>query len=382
MYYSVYLCKILELLMIKVFVVVGTRPEAIKMAPIIMELRAETEFEIIVCATSQHKEMLQQVFDFFNIKSDFDLQIMEFNQGLPSLNAKILLQLTDVLLINRPDWIIVQGDTTTAMAAAMAGFYQKIKIAHVEAGLRSNDLYSPFPEEMNRSVISKIATCHFCPTNNAVVNLQKEGITKNVFEVGNTVVDSVLAGIKIIKESNEEYFHVFSKIDFDKKIILVTCHRRESFGDPFLNICKALIEIVDLLPDFIIVYPVHLNPNIKRNAHRYLIHPRIYLTEPLSYPHLLWFLNRSELVLTDSGGIQEEAPSLNKPVLVLREVTERTEGIEAGTAILVGTDTETIVKQTIQIVMDKERFKKMALSSNPYGDGKASKRIVSLLKKL
>lgn len=368
--------------MIKVFVVVGTRPEAIKMVPIIIELRAEAEFEVIVCATSQHKEMLQQVFDFFEIKTDFDLQIMELNQSLPSLSAKILLQLTDVLLINRPDWIIVQGDTTTAMTAAMAGFYQKIKIAHVEAGLRSNDLYNPFPEEMNRLLISKIATCHFCPTKNALVNLKNEGITKNVFNVGNTVVDSVLAGIKIIKESNEEYSHVFSKIDFDKKIILVTCHRRESFGDPFINICKALIEIVNLLPDFIIVYPVHLNPNIKSNAHRYLTHSRIYLTEPLSYPHLLWFLNRSELVLTDSGGIQEEAPSLNKPVLVLREVTERTEGIKAGTAILVGTDTETIVRQTIQIVKNKERFKKMALSSNPYGDGKASKRIASLLKKL
>jgi UDP-N-acetylglucosamine 2-epimerase (non-hydrolysing) len=372
----------MELSMIKVFVVVGTRPEAIKMAPIIVALRAKREYQVRVCATSQHKEMLQQVFDFFRIKSDFDLQVMEPNQSLSSLTAKILLQLTDILVLEKPDWIVVQGDTTTAMAATLAGFYQKIKIAHVEAGLRSREMYSPFPEEMNRSVISKMATCHFCPTDGAVINLQQEGISKNVFNVGNSVVDSVLRGIKIVKESNEEYRNVFNNIDFDKKIILVTCHRRESFGEPFINICKALLEIVELLPDFIIVYPVHLNPNIKSTAQRYLIHPRIYLTDPLSYPHLLWFIDKSELVLTDSGGIQEEAPSLHKPVLVLRDVTERMEGINAGTAILVGTDTDTIVKNTVQIVKDKEIYKKMAFSNNPYGDGKTSERIATFLKEL
>jgi len=369
--------------MIKVLVLVGTRPEAIKMAPIIKELKSSAEYEVTVCSTSQHKEMLQQVFDFFGITSDFDLQVMEANQSLSSLTSKIITQLTDVLTQVKPEWIIVQGDTTTAMAGALAAFYQKIKIAHVEAGLRSHDLYSPFPEEMNRAVISKIATCHFCPTERAVNNLKRENITTNVFNVGNTVVDSVLEGISIIQKGfDSEYVSFFDKIDFEKKIILVTCHRRESFGEPFVNICKALVEIVNSLPDFIIVYPVHLNPNILTNAKRYLVHPRIYLIEPLSYPHLLWFLNKSELVLTDSGGIQEEAPSLNKPVLVLREVTERMEGVDAGTAILVGTDTQRIVRETLQLISDSKQYKKIAHASNPYGDGKTAQRIASILKEL
>ena len=349
--------------MCKVLVVIGTRPEAIKMASIIKALCANDYFEVRVCSTSQHKEMLYQVLDFFQIKLDFDLEVMESNQTLPSLTAKVLVHLSATFDQFRPDWILVQGDTTTAMAGALAGFYAKIKVAHIEAGLRSHDLYSPFPEEMNRAVISKLAYCHFCPTQNAVDNLKKEGIEKNVFNVGNTIVDSVLQGIELVaKDNQDDYYAYFSDIDFTKKIILVTCHRRESFGTPFVNICLALMEIIEQLQDFLIVYPVHLNPNILMNARKYLKHPRIHLIEPLSYPHLLWLLNKAKIVLTDSGGIQEEAPTLNKPVLVLREVTERIEGIEAGTAVLVGTNTANIVAQTIKFAQDDKSYQKMALS--------------------
>jgi UDP-N-acetylglucosamine 2-epimerase (non-hydrolysing) len=358
----------------------GTRPEAIKMAPVIKAMRNSPKFSVKVCSTSQHKEMLQQVLEFFNVTVDYDLDVMEPNQSLGSLTAKIILQLTPLLKKDRPDWIFVQGDTTTAMAAAMAGFYEKIKIAHVEGGLRSFNLDSPFPEEMNRLVISRIATYHFCPTENAVRNLRLEGIEKNVFNTGNTVVDSVLEGIELISQGNQKNYETFfSKIDFKKEIILVTCHRRESFGEPFVNICRALVEIVNRSQDFEIVYPVHLNPNILDKAKEFLVHPRIHLIEPLSYPNLLWLLDKSKIVLTDSGGIQEEAPSLHKPVLILRDVTERTEGIEAGTATLVGTRTDAIVEQSMKLLLDQKSYESMAFSANPYGDGKASHRIVSIL---
>jgi UDP-N-acetylglucosamine 2-epimerase (non-hydrolysing) len=351
------------------------------MAPVIKALNLDNQFEVKVCSTSQHMEMLYQVLDFFKLHLDFDLKTMEPDQTLSSLTAKILTQLSEVLQQLKPDWILVQGDTTTAMVGALAGFYLKIKVAHIEAGLRSHDVYSPFPEEMNRSIISKLTHTHFCPTLNAVNNLKKEGIEKNVFNVGNTVVDSVLLGIQLINQNDQtRYLSHFKTIDFSKKIILVTCHRRESFGTPFINICKALMELVDKLPDFLIVYPVHLNPNILSNAKKYLQHPRIHLIEPLSYPHLLWLLNKSEVVLTDSGGIQEEAPSLHKPVLVLREVTERTEGIDAGTAILVGTRTEIIVEKTLHLLLNKKLYENMALTTNPYGDGQTSQRIVSIIK--
>jgi UDP-N-acetylglucosamine 2-epimerase (non-hydrolysing) len=366
--------------MIKVLIVMGTRPEAIKMAPVIKALKADNRFEAKVCSTSQHMEMLYQVLEFFNLQLDFDLKVMEPNQSLSSLTAKILVQLSAVVDQYKPDWILVQGDTTTAMAGALAGFYHKIKVGHIEAGLRSQNIYSPFPEEMNRSLISKLAYAHFSPTRSGVVNLKKEGIEKNVFEVGNTVVDSVLLGIELINNSDQAaYVSRFKTLDFSKKIILVTCHRRESFGEPFINICKALVEIAEALPEVSIVYPVHLNPNILLNAHKYLKHPRISLIEPLSYPDLLWLLNKSEVILTDSGGIQEEAPSLHKPVLVLRDVTERMEGVERGTAILVGTNQKKIVDQTVALLTDNTKYEKMATSVNPYGDGKSSERIVELL---
>jgi UDP-N-acetylglucosamine 2-epimerase (non-hydrolysing) len=244
--------------MIKVLIVIGTRPEAIKMAPIIKAMNATSSYVVKVCSTSQHKEMLRQVLEFFRIHVNYDLDVMEPNQNLSSLTSKVILKLSALLKDDRPDWILVQGDTTTAMAAAMAGFYEKIKVAHVEGGLRSFNLDSPFPEEMNRLVISRLASLHFCPTEKAVKNLKSEGVEKNVFNVGNTVVDSVLDGIQLIRQDNELLYKAFFKgIDFDKKIILVTCHRRESFGEPFTNICKAFVEIINRLPDFIIVYPVH-----------------------------------------------------------------------------------------------------------------------------
>lgn len=369
--------------MVRILIVIGTRPEAIKMAPVIRALKASGAFDVKVCSTSQHKEMLNQVLQFFQVEADFDLDVMEPNQTLPSLTSKIILQLAQSLKQYRPDWMLVQGDTTTAMAAAMAGFYEKIKVAHVEAGLRSFNMDAPFPEEMNRVVISKLASCHFCPTETAVKHLRNEGIVKNVYQVGNTVIDSVVEGVRIIDASDQQAYRTFFKnLDFQKKIILVTCHRRESFGEPFENICSALLEIVKQEEDALIIYPVHLNPNILLKAKQYLVHPRIHIIAPLAYPYLLWLMNKSTLVLTDSGGIQEEAPSLHKPVLVLREITERTEGIAAGTAILVGTQMKKIVDNTLLLLRDTSAYNRMSFSSNPYGDGQASQRIALILEKI
>lgn len=359
---------------------IGTRPEAIKLAPLVNELRASSFFETKVCITSQHKEMLTQVLNFFKLKVDYDLQVMMPNQTLPALTAKILTLLSDVLKEFRPEWVVVQGDTTTAMAGAMAAFYERIKIAHVEAGLRSHNLQSPFPEEMNRIVISHIANYHFCPTDKAVEHLKAEGLTQNVYNIGNTVIDAALTGIEQIqKEDQQNYLSHFSGVDFSKKIILVTCHRRESFGAPFVEICKALLELVNSNPNYRVVYPVHLNPNIQAVAHQLLNHPSITLMEPLSYPQLLWLLDKCTIVLTDSGGIQEEAPSFKKPVLVLREVTERTEGVEAGNALLVGSDRQKIVAETIRVLENADHYRSMTARANPYGDGHAAERIVKII---
>ncbi len=369
--------------MIKILFLLGTRPEAIKLAPVIQEFQTHPEFDVKVGVTGQHREMLDQVMQFFKIKSDYDLNIMEPNQTLPDITAKIIrLVSTDILTHFKPDWVIVQGDTTTAMAGALAAFYGKVKIAHVEAGLRSNNMQSPYPEEMNRVVISKLAECHLCPTDMAVENLHHEGITNGVYNVGNTVIDALLLGLKIIENADQQqYFDFFKSIDFSRKIILVTCHRRESFGEPFENICKALVEIADTSSEFQIVYPVHLNPNIQKNAQRYLSHHRgIILMDPLPYDFLLWLMSKSYIILTDSGGIQEEAPTLNKPVLVLRDFTERMEGIDSGTAILVGTDKEKIVQQALSLLVNSEHYDQMANKVNPYGDGNTSKRIAKILK--
>jgi UDP-N-acetylglucosamine 2-epimerase (non-hydrolysing) len=366
----------------KILFLFGTRPEAIKMAPLIRCFSYDKHFEVKVAVTAQHREMLDQVLVFFDIKVDYDLNIMTPNQTLHELTANLISRITnEVLLKEHFDYIFVQGDTTTVLASALAAFYQKIKIIHIEAGLRSGDMLSPFPEEMNRVLTSKLTHIHFCPTENAKQNLLKENIREKVFVVGNTVIDALLTGLEKVKKSSEVTLQKkYDFIDFNKKIILVTCHRRENFGKPFEEICKALLEIADSFENEVkIVYPVHLNPNIKEVAHNLLKHQNIKLISPLEYPELIWMMNKSHIILTDSGGIQEEAPSLGKPVLVMREVTERIEGVDAGTAILVGSDKSKIVSETSKLLLDHKHYLKISKASNPYGDGTTSELIKEIL---
>ena len=366
----------------KILFLFGTRPEAIKMAPLVKTFCLDSNFIVKVGVTAQHREMLDQVLDFFKINVDYDLNIMKPNQSLHELTSSLILKITEDILSKEDfDYVFVQGDTTTVLAGALASFYKKIKVIHIEAGLRSHDIYSPFPEEINRILTSKIAHIHFCPTQTAAENLQREDIKNNVFVVGNTVIDALLLGLDEIKNSSENnLINKYSDIDFDKKIMLVTCHRRENFGEPFEEICNALLEISDLFRETIqIVYPVHLNPNILKIANEKLNRENIKLVSPLDYPDLIWIMNRSDIILTDSGGIQEEAPSLGKPVLVLREITERMEGVDAGTAILVGSDKEKIKSETIKLLTDDSYYLKISKANNPYGDGTTSKKIKAIL---
>jgi UDP-N-acetylglucosamine 2-epimerase (non-hydrolysing) len=366
--------------MTKVLFIVGTRPEAIKMAPVIGKFKQDPKIEVKICSTGQHREMLDQVFDFFQLKVDFDLALMRPDQTLVELTSLILINVTSVLKSFQPDWVLIQGDTTTAMAGAMAAFYEKIKIAHVEAGLRSYNIHAPFPEELNRQVISRMANIHFCPTDDSVENLRKEGVKNHIYLVGNTVVDAVEEALIKINKSDQQVFEShFKAVCFDKKIILVTCHRRESFGEPFSEICSALRNLADSNSTYEIVYPVHLNPNIQRKAEELLQHPSIKLMTPLSYSQMLWLMDKCAVILTDSGGIQEEAPTLKKPVLVLRNVTERMEGVRAGTAIIVGTDKNKIVTETIRLLDDPRYYQSMLAHTNPYGDGNSSQRILSII---
>lgn len=365
----------------KILFIFGTRPEAIKLAPLILEFKKQKNFITKVCITSQHREMLEQVINFFQLPVDYDLSIMEHNQSLFKISSKIIQSIEPVLEEFQPDLIFVQGDASSAFLGALAGFYKKIKIAHVEAGLRSYNKYAPFPEEINRVLISHIADYHFAPTKKAKENLLKEGVKKNIWVVGNTVIDALFLALKNVKKSEEQYKNFFKFLDFNKKIILVTGHRRESFGGPFRQICLALKELAEKFKDEIeIVYPVHLNPNVRKPVFDILSGQKnIHLIEPLSYPYLVWLLEKSCFVLTDSGGIQEEAPSLGKPVLVMREVTERIEGIKAGTAKLVGVKKESIVKNSVKLLTDKNLYQKMAKKKNPYGDGKSTERIVKII---
>jgi UDP-N-acetylglucosamine 2-epimerase (non-hydrolysing) len=358
----------------------GTRPEAIKLAPLVTSLKNSGTVQ--VCVTGQHRDMLDQVLDFFSIVPDYDLNVMAKNQSLFRVTTKSLRLLDRVIDESKPDLIIVQGDTTTAFAGALAGFYKRIKVAHIEAGLRSFNKCSPFPEEINRILVGHIADYHFAPTKKAKDNLIKENIpSKNIFVVGNTVIDALLMGMDIIKRDDRTFHDYFKFIDYSKKIILVTGHRRESFGKPFEDICHALKKIAKEHVE--IVYPVHLNPNVRRHVYPILNGIKnIHLIDPLEYPHLIWLMNKSYLILTDSGGIQEEAPSLGKPVLVLRDVTERTEGIEAGTGILVGTNKKKIVDSTRTLLFNHRVYRKMAQRRNPYGDGKSSSRIRDILQRL
>jgi len=362
--------------------VFGTRPEAIKMAPLVRHFLEHLGNEKVkVCVTGQHKEMLQQVLDFFGIVPDYNLALMRPNQTLFDITAEGLKGLERVIKETNPSCILVQGDTTTAFIGALAGFYTKTKVAHIEAGLRSGNKFSPFPEEVNRILAGHLSDFHFPPTIKAEENLRKEQIVDNIYTVGNTVIDALFLGLDLIQSNGEsEYRNRFSFLDLSKRIILVTGHRRESFGGPFEDICQALLDIRSLAGDIEIVYPVHLNPNVLEPVNRILGSTSgIHLIEPLSYPNLIWLMSKSHLVLTDSGGIQEEAPSLGKPVLVMREVTERQEGIDAGTALLVGTNRENIVNNTKRLLEDQAFYNHMAKAVNPYGDGKASERILKIL---
>lgn len=365
----------------KVLFIFGTRPEAIKMAPVIKEMEKHPDaFRTIVCVTAQHREMLDQVLRFFSITPDYDLNLMQPGQTLFDITVDGLKGLRGVLDDCRPEIVCVQGDTTTAFIGALAAFYNNVKIAHIEAGLRSGNKNSPFPEETNRTMVSHLADYHFAPTEKARQNLLREGISQNIHVVGNTVVDALFLGLSIIKQQDEAYRIFFSFLDTSKKIILVTGHRRENFGKPFQDICNAIREIAASNPDVQVVYPVHLNPNVQNPVTALLKGTHnIYLIDPVDYPHLIWLLNKSFLVLTDSGGIQEEAPSLGKPVLVMRKVTERTEGIDAGTAILVGVDQRKIIHEVSTLLTDKIAYQKMSQAHNPYGDGKTAGRIVDIL---
>lgn len=368
--------------LLKILFVFGTRPEAIKMAPLIKQCQNNSDFfDTKICVTAQHREMLDQVLDFFKIVPHYDLDIMKQGQTLFDITVRSLSGLKEVLDDYEPDLIFVQGDTTTVLTGAIAGFYKKIDVAHLEAGLRSHNKLSPYPEEMNRILAGHLATLHFAPTREAVQNLSREGINANVWNVGNTVIDALFLGLNLIKKIGEEKFYThFKNIDFSKRIILVTGHRRESFGEPFENICAALKTIAENNANVEIIYPMHLNPNVREPVNRILKElNNIHLIEPLDYPYMIWLMSKSYIVLTDSGGVQEEAPSLGKPVLVMRDVTERVEGVEAGTAIIVGTDATRIVTETQNLLNNNDVYEKMAKSVNPYGDGNTSKKIEEIL---
>jgi UDP-N-acetylglucosamine 2-epimerase (non-hydrolysing) len=364
---------------LKILFVLGTRPEAIKMAPAIFASQNNQHLNFKVCITGQHKEMLHQSLKFFQITPDYDLAAMKPNQNLFDITINILSGLQTILQEYKPDIILVQGDTTTAMTASLAAFYTKTKVGHIEAGLRSFDKYAPYPEEINRKIVGVIADYHFAPTEKAKENLLHEHINENVFVTGNTVIDALLWGVEKVR-NDVAIAQYFNFLDPEKKTILVTAHRRESFGKPFENICQALLEIAEDFPSTQIVYPVHLNPNVQNVVYQKLKgKSNIHLIDPLDYPYLIWLMDKSYLVITDSGGIQEEAPALGKPVLVLRDVTERQEGIEANTALLVGTETGNIVSAAKKLLTDTMFYESMAKAVNPYGDGQAAQRIISIL---
>jgi UDP-N-acetylglucosamine 2-epimerase (non-hydrolysing) len=372
--------------MIKNLIVFGTRPEAIKMAPLVKEFNKKKElFDTRVCVTAQHREMLDQVLDFFEIIPDFDLDLMKPNQNLYSLTSDIILGLKSVLEEFQPDYVYVHGDTTTTMATSIAAFYSGAKVCHVEAGLRTHNKWSPFPEEINRQITGRIADIHFAPTITSKENLLKENVTKETILItGNTVIDALMDSSERVNTiQNDEIDFLKKELDFTKRIILVTGHRRENHGDGFINICTALKEISISNPDVQIVYPVHLNPNVKGPVYEILGNvSNIKLINPLAYPAFVWLMNQSYLIITDSGGVQEEAPSLGKPVLVMRDTTERPEAVDAGTVILVGTDKDKIVTECNDLLSNTERYQQMSALHNPYGDGKACERIVKFIEQL
>jgi len=386
----------------KILLVFGTRPEAIKMAPLVKALQQKPEtFETLVCVTGQHREMLDQVLRIFEIVPDYDLAIMKPGQDLYDITARVLSGMRDVLKEVQPDWVLVHGDTTTSMATALASFYQQIPVGHIEAGLRTHNIYSPWPEEMNRQITGRISTFHFAPTALSQLNLLQEGIDRTKIQVtGNTVIDALNLVIDKIKSNSSAENEISEILNgqglnsnllkswlTDRRLILITGHRRENFGEGFLNICHAIKELALQYPNVDFVYPVHINPNVMKPVNEILGNKEagglknVYLIAPIDYLPFVYLMSRSYLVLTDSGGIQEEAPGLGKPVLVMRDTTERPEALDAGTVLLVGTDKVKIVTEVIRLLENKSHYQTMSKASNPYGNGNASEQILDVLRK-
>jgi len=372
--------------MLKVMSVFGTRPEAIKMAPVVKELEKHPEIESRVCVTAQHRQMLDQVLELFEIRPDYDLDVMKPGQDLFDVTCGVLQGMKSVLERERPDIVLVHGDTATTMATSLAAYFCRLAVGHVEAGLRTGDKYAPFPEEINRKVAGVLADVHFAPTPWARDNLLAEGVSPDSIHVtGNTVIDSLLSVARKLKEDGAigaQLARTFSFLDPGKRLILVTGHRRENFGAGFEGICQALAQIAGSRPDVEILYPVHLNPNVREPVQRLLgngSHGNIHLIDPVDYLPFVWLMDRSYLIITDSGGVQEEAPSLGKPVLVMRDTTERPEALDAGTVRLVGTDTGRIIEETSRLLDDPDAYRAMSQAHNPYGDGLAAERIARIL---
>jgi UDP-N-acetylglucosamine 2-epimerase (non-hydrolysing) len=373
----------------KVLTVFGTRPEAIKMAPVVLALQQAEGIEVLVCVTAQHRQMLDQVLHLFEIKPDYDFDLMAPNQDLYDITSKVLLGLRDVLKQAQPDLVLVHGDTTTCFAASLAAFYAGIKIGHVEAGLRTGNLKAPFPEEANRSLVGRLADYHFAPTPMSQNNLLAEGVTpQNIIVTGNTVIDALLlVRDKVNQQPDSSWQDKFGEklyrtiVNPARKLILITGHRRENFGQGFIDLCNAIKQLAESHADWDLIYPVHLNPNVQKPVYEILSNlPNVYLIEPQDYEPFVWLMDRSDLILTDSGGIQEEGPSLGKPVLVMREVTERPEAVDAGTVLLVGTDKDKIVNGVEKVLTDAVVYEAMSKAHNPYGDGLACQRIISFIR--
>jgi len=369
----------------KVLLIFGTRPEAIKMAPLVKEFQKHPDlFETKVCVTAQHREMLDQVLDFFEITPHYDLDLMKPGQNLYGLTATIIESLKPILEEFEPDFVFVHGDTTTTMAGSIASFYSGAKVCHVEAGLRTNNKLSPFPEEINRQITGRICDYHFAPTETSKKNLLKENISENsILVTGNTVIDALLKSVEKVNENPSKLILDLSQQIGDKEVVLVTGHRRENHGAGFERICKALKTIAQDDKERLIIYPVHLNPKVQEPVNRILSEvSNVILIDPLAYQDFIWLMNRSKIIITDSGGVQEEAPSLGKPVLVMRDTTERPEAVDAGTVLLVGTNEDLIVSKALDLLNNQDNFVKMSKLHNPYGDGLASKRIVDFIKNI
>ena len=380
----------------KILLTFGTRPEAIKMAPLILELNKHRDkVKTIVCVTGQHREMLDQVLSIFKIKPDYDLNIMKKGQDLYDITSKVLLGLRDIFKQTQPDIVLVHGDTTTSMAAALAAYYQQIPVGHIEAGLRTYNIYSPWPEEINRQLIGRISNYNFSPTSTSSTNLINEGVNEETIHItGNTVIDSLYWVVNKIKSDEQlnielkdeikTFGYDIDRLQGNRRMVLITGHRRENLGDGFIHIAQAIQKLSTQFPDVDFVYPMHLNPNVRKSIYEVLgndlLHfSNMFFIEPLEYLSFIYMMEKADIVLTDSGGIQEEAPSLKKPVLVMRDTTERPEAVEAGTVILVGTDKEKIVSNVSKLLTNHNHYQQMAKAINPYGDGKACERIVNIL---